>query len=321
MLLGYLYVFITILAGLTKGFCGKKTSDYTKEFKDAAFINAVRMVLCFIIGFIVMIISGNLNDLILSPTNFLIAALSGISTAVFVVTWLITVKSASYMLVDVVLTVSVLIPVVFSAIFFNESIHYFQIIGFALLVVSVIIMASYNNSIKTDKLNSKSIVILVICGLSQGLSLFSQKIYTNVNINPSVSSFNFYTYVFSAIILIAFYLITVFTQKRKADASNLNNDDIGDNTIKTNPFKTLKKIFIYVAIMACCLYVYSYFSTLASSALPATLQYPLTQGLNLTLSLLMSAIFFKEKITTKSVVSIALTFASLIMINLLPSII
>lgn len=315
LLMGYVFVLLQIAAGLTKGFCGKKTSAYTKEFKDAAFINAVRMLFCIFIGFFVLLFSNNLQNLSVSFTNFMVMTFSGVVNAVFTVTWLVSVKKSSYMLVDVILTVSVIIPVIFSLIIFNEGIHYIQIIGFIVLVLSVMVMSSYNNSVKTEKLTFKNVLILVICGISQGLVNFSQKFYTNINETPNVSVFNFYSYIISAAILFCFYFISTYIDKRKSNTINANLVEETDN----NPLKLVKSILLYVIIMAICLYAYTYFSTSASTTLPATLQYPLTQGLNLALSLIMSAICFKEKINFKSTLSIILTFIALIMINVLPN--
>ena len=311
MWLGYLYLFLVIFSGLTKGFCGKKTSAYTSEFTSASFANSIRMVLCAIISFIAILIFENVSSLNLSLNGFLVSVLSGILTSIFVVTWLISVKNSAYMLIDVFLTLFTLIPIIFSLFLYNESVHFIQIIGFVILIIATLIMASYNNSIKKRKLDFKSILLLSICGLSNGLNLFCQKYFAKLDGYQSVYAFNFYTYVFSAIILTAFFVINYLRFKKR------------NNTLQENfsPIKTLKKIYLYILIMALCLYLNSFFSTLASANLSASLQYPLQQGLNLTLSLIMSAIFFKEKITFKSIIGITLTFISLIFINLLPSLI
>jgi drug/metabolite transporter (DMT)-like permease len=141
-------------------------------------------------------------------------------------------------------------------------------------------------------------MLLLLCGVSNGIADFSQKLFMKQIPNGSAFVFNFYTYVFASLVLIAFLVL-----KRKTA-----------NT--TNP-ADFKKIFTYILIMAICLFANSYFKTLAAQYLDAINLYPLNQGSAVVLSLLMSSILFKEKITAKCIIGIALSFVALLMINLL----
>jgi multidrug transporter EmrE-like cation transporter len=82
------------------------------------------------------------------------------------------------------------------------------------------------------------------------------------------------------------------------------------------PLAVIKPIWIYVILMAACLFAYSFFKTKAAHYLDATELYPLSQGCSVVLSLLMASIIFKEKINTKCIVGITLSFLALLMINL-----
>ncbi len=69
--------------------------------------------------------------------------------------------------------------------------------------------------------------------------------------------------------------------------------------------------------MALCLFANSFFKTLAAQHLSSVLLYPLLQGSALILSTIMSAVFFKEKLTAKCIVGIVIAFIGLIIINML----
>lgn len=295
--MGYLFLFIALFAGVTKGYCGKKTSGYTNSFSDAILANTIRMILCTVIGFVIILASEGFSALKPSTEMFLISALSGISTAIFVVSWLISVKKSAYMMLDIFLMFGVLIPLIASNIFFNEVINPTQWLGIAVLLVAVVIMCSYNNSIKA-KITLPSFLLLIICGMANGIADFSQKVFTKCIPDGSVAVFNFYTYLFAAFILIIFFAVT-----RKTKPSNSNSD--------------IKKIFGYILIMALCLFANSYFKTLASKHLSAVLLYPLNQGCALILSAIMASVLFKEKITAKAVIGILTAFIGLLIINLL----
>lgn len=201
--MGYLFLALALLSGSTKGYCGKKTSGYVSEYKDAMFTNFIRMVLCILIGFVILLIQGNIGLLKVSRGLVLITMLSGVTTSVFVVSWLVSVKKGAYMMLDVFLMLGVMVPLLLSSFIFGEKIRLNQWIGLAILLVAVIIMCSYNNQIK-EKMSISSLVLLIICGLANGLTDFSQKLFTKTIPDGNAAVFNFYTYIFSAAVLLVF---------------------------------------------------------------------------------------------------------------------
>ncbi len=295
--MGYLFLFIALFAGISKGYCGKKTSGYTTGFHDAILANIIRMVLCSVIGFVLVVITDGVKFLIPTTNTLLIAALSGVSTAFFVVTWLIAVKKSAYMMLDIFLMMGLLIPLIASNIFFNESIKLTQWIGIIILFVAVIIMCSYNNSIKT-KMTPLSFLLLVACGVASGITDFSQKLFAKQVTNCSAAAFNFYTYLFAMVVLIVTFFLFPKTEN-------------------TNDKSNIKKIFGYIFLMALFLFTNSFFKTLAAKHLSAVLLYPLNQGCALILSALMASILFKEKLTIKAIIGIITAFIGLLIINLL----
>lgn len=297
--MGYLFLVTALFAGATKGFCGKKISGYTSGYRDAMLANTLRMILCIVIGIILIISEGSIAYLIPTMKLTLISALSGITTSVFVVTWLISVKKGSYMMLDVFLMLGTLVPLILSRIFFAEAVLWNHILGIFILLIAVIIMCSYNNSIK-EKISISAFLILVLCGIANGFTDFSQKLFVKQMAGVPVSVFNFYTYVFSAVTLLVFF----FLLKNKED--NAEEKSMG-----------IKNVFGYIFVMSVCLFANSYFKTLAAEYLDSARLYPLNQGSALILSSVMSAIFFKEKMTLKGIIGIALSFVGLLVINVL----
>ena len=297
--MGYLFLSIATFSGITKGYCGKKVSTYTKEYRSAMLSNSLRMLICILIGFFFVLFDGGLSAFKADGRIILISMLSGVMTSLFVVSWLLSVRRGAYMMVDVFLTLGVTIPIVLSAIFYKEPIRLNQIIGLAILFIAAYIMCSYNNQIKT-KLTISSFLLLVCAGVSNGLADFSQKLFINTAETTLPSTFNFYTYVFSAITLI---LVFAFSKS--------DGESFGESV------QAVKKSYIYIIVMAFCLFMNSYFKTLAAKYLSSAELYPLNQGASLILATFMSAIFFGEKIKPKCIVGIALTFIGLIIMNVL----
>ena len=298
MITGYIFAFIAVFCGAVKGFCGKKISGYTSDLPSASYSNFLRMLICILIGFALTIIDGGFNELKIPPIVLMASIIAGVSTAVFVITWLFAVRRGAYMMVDVFLLLGVILPIVLSNFFYGEEIKLSDIIGCVLLLIATFVLCSYNNEVK-HKIRPLDLLILILVGCANGMVGFSQKMFIYNSTSSSASAFNFYTYVFSAMILGIFFVISKSKEK---------------NTIKE---KLPSKLYIYILIRSICLFAVSYFNTLAAKELSATQLYPISQGSAIILSTLMSATFFGEKIRPKLIVGLIFAFAGLLVINLL----
>lgn len=295
--MGYLLLAVALLAGITKGYCGKRTSSYMNGFRDSIFSNTIRMAFCVGIGLLLIFFSGDMAQLRPTAGLLCLGALSGVFTAVFVVTWLVAVKKSAYMMLDVFLMLGVLVPLIGSRLLFGEPIRLTQWLGLAVLVVATLLMCSYNNSIK-EKITPIGLVLLVLSGAANGIVDLLQKVFVKTLPDCPASVFNFYTYIFAGLSLLLCYGLTA-----KTDAPAVPRE--------------LKTVMGYVLVMAVCLFANSYFKTLAAQRLPSILLYPLNQGASLILSTAMAAVLFREKVTVKAVLGIVTAFAGLLIINVL----
>ena len=200
-------------------------------------------------------------------------------------------------MLDVFCMLGILIPLIGCALCFGEEIRINHIIGIVILLAAVCIMCSYNNSIKS-KMTVSSFILLLVCGAANGFSDFSQKLFVKLSDNTSIAVFNLYTYLVSAVILIIFFLVFSGRAENKAPSA-------------------IKPIFGYILIMSVCLFLYSYFKTLAAQHLSSAQLYPLAQSGSLILSTVMSAVLFHERLNIKCIVGISMSFAALIVINVL----
>ncbi len=299
--MGYLFLCLAVLTGATKGFCGKKTSGAVTRSADTMLVNVLRMFFCVVIGFGIIFASGDIELLKIDSNVLWISMLSGVSTALFVVFWLISVKKSAYMMLDVFMTLGTIIPITACSLLYKEAIEITQLIGLVILIFAVLVMCSYNNSIK-EKMKFSSLLILVLSGVANGIADFSQKLFVKTDSLATVEVFNFYTYVFAGLFLLLCYIISV----KKLDKENLSY-----------AAGKIKSVFFYIIIMSVCLFLYSYFKLLAANTLSAAQLYPLSQGLGMIASTIMSAVFFKEKLNAKCIIGIVIAFAGLIFINVL----
>jgi drug/metabolite transporter (DMT)-like permease len=185
-----------------------------------------------------------------------------------------------------------------SFVFYREEITIRDIIGFCVLVFAAYLMHAGTKV----KPTFKTLAVVILCGLANGMTDFSQKAFIYSGLDTTTAQFQLCSYIFAAATLIVLY--TAMTAGKKPE-----DNDGGAVAI-------LKKTWYFVLIMAVCLYGNSFFKTEAANYLSAAKLYTLSQGGTMAIGTLMSAFIFKEKLTLKSYASIAITFIGLLIINL-----
>jgi drug/metabolite transporter (DMT)-like permease len=299
--MAYLFLSLALLAGVSKGFCGKRISAYTPDFKSAAFSNSVRMLLCIVIGFFFALVDAGFSSLVPSGALILISLLSGVSTAGFVIMWLFAVRRGAYVLVDIFLTLGTLLSAVLSVVFYGARFNIFDIIGFALLFVAVLFMCSYSIQIKKSKLTLSTLLVLIVCAMANGISDFSMEIFNReVGREFTASVFNFYTFIFAAITLLLVFAFSKSTEESRNNIKYLSRGGL-----------------VYISLMAAFLFLNVFFKTLAAKDLNMATISPLSQGSALVLVTVMSAVFFGERIKPRCIVGVVLAISALLIMNLL----
>lgn len=317
--MGYLFLAIALFTGTLKGYCGKRVSQIITGMQETLLANLVRMFLCCVIGLGILLAGQNTALLFSSHKLILLSAMSGISTAMFVVLWLILVKRGAYMLVEVFLMLGILIPLLAGTVLYREQIQPVQWLGMLILFGAVLLMCSYNNSVNR-KLSLSSVVLLILCGASSGITDLSQKMFVYSLPGFPISVFNFYTYCFAALTLA---ILLPFFSRRPAGETQPETSSI-QPALKTAPglwtslFRSLPAGSLpYILTMSVCLFLNSYFKTVAAGYLDAVLLYPINQAAALTLSSLMAAFIFHEKLTPKGIAGLLLAFIGILCINVL----
>lgn len=314
--MGYLFLGIALLCGTVKGYCGKRSTGTQTYASDALLINSVRMIFCVLIGLLMLLFGAGLGSLHVERAVLLIALLSGVSTAIFVVTWLLSVRQGAYMMVDVFLLMGVILPLLLCRFLYDEPIKLTQYIGMALLILAGYIMCTYNTTLK-GRMSPLALLFLVLCAVSYGLSDFSAKMFVKAAPGAEIAVFNFYTYLFAGAVLVLCYPLFRLVEGRGGAADTIAAQTGEGRALSTRLRRAVLPIIGYVFVMAICLFLYSYFKTAAARYLDAVLLYPLSQGASLVLSMLMAALLFHERINRRAVVGVALCFAAMLLINLL----
>lgn len=264
-------------------------------------ITTVRMLMCIPISLLFVLAFGHAGALSFHPMLLFSSLLSGGSAAVLAVAWLFAVRRAAYVLMDVFMMLGVFVPLSLSALLFDEHLALFDLCGVFMLVIAVLLMCSYQGK-TLGRLDPTSLLLLAVCGLANGTADFSQKLFVQYAEGIPVSVFNFYSYTAASLLV---GIVTLFVAWR----GRHEREDATGASVRA------RSLYLYVAVMAVCLFVNSYFKTLAAGRLTAVVLYPMTQGLSLITSAGMSALLFREKVTPRVVLALLLAFLSLLCIN------
>lgn len=299
MTIGYLIVFFVCILGAIKGYCGKKVSAVAVGYRNSLLATTLRMVLCAITGFLFSVLTEGFSCLTVSKETLLCALFAAFAMDTCVLTWLEAVRNDSYMMISVFEMLSSVIPIALCGILYGEAVRPIQWVGTALLVAATVIMLSFSAD-TFGKLKASSFIMPILFCLTNGLHLFSSRLFIYAGTSDTNAAFNLYTYVFAALLAWLFLLF-------------INHASDG----KTDDRPMIKRIFIPVLIMAIALFFSSFLQTEASKLLLSAQMYPFKQGVALLMSIAMSVLFFGEKLTKKSVIGSIMAFAGLLMVNVL----
>lgn len=298
MALGYIFLLISVLAGSTKGYFGKRISGRTEGMAASVWVNILRMVFCILISILVsgasLLQSGGKIDFALGITG----VLSGITQAAFLISWLYCARGGGYMLVTVFTMLGIVVTLILSTLFLpGETISVLQWCAVALLIVAVLVMYSYNTGMQ-GKLSAGTKIALVVCGLSHGLSSFVQKLF-QVYSAGDTGTFTLVGYV---VTLLALFVVLLIPSVRKENQK---------------PGKLIKGIFAPVLIMAIALFVCNFFAVEAAAPgrLSSVQLYPAREGLNMLFGVLMSHFLFREKANLRCIIGCILAFIATLLLQ------
>ena len=198
--MGYLFLAFALTFGIIKAYCGKKTASAAALARDAVMINAVRMSICAFLGIAIVLFSGA-SDTLISEKIILISLLSGVANAAFTVSWLLSVHSMAFMMVEVFVMGGSIIPLLLCAVIYKEKISAFQIFGVLLLLIAVYCMCTRDRTGKI-RMAPRDLIPLLLTAVSSGLCDFSQKLFVKEAGGVNTATFNFYTYLFATVILL-----------------------------------------------------------------------------------------------------------------------
>lgn len=291
----YIFLIIILLLRLPQNLCSKKTSGIVNNTASYFLYGAYSYTLAGIIAFILLLPKG-LSGFSIAAVG--ISALSAAALALNLYCSIEALKSGVMVLTSIAGSAGLLIPCIAGMFMFNEPMSPIQFFGIFLLLVSGWLLIGYSKE-QTGSFTPRTLLLLFGSMASNGTVMLAQKMFSRFLPNTSVSVFSFLTF---GLLGIAMFLGLIPHLKNRDDRTKL----------KFVP----KSLYLYGTASSIILFAINQLATTAGRTVPSAIMFPINDGGATIITAITAAVFFKERLTVRSVCGLVLGIGALMVINL-----
>ena len=208
---------------------------------------------------------------------------------------------------------ALIIPCIVGIFFFNEPMTIWQWVGIGLFVIAMYFMVSgtkQSNMKKTEKRYLKIIMLLLLTLFAGGGTMVAQKAFAVIVPNGSVATYSFLMFALNAIILYVGYGISSLTKNNKTQTIETESQE------KQN-CRLPRVLLVCGLILAFAIFVINMLVTELGKHISSAILFSVSYAIGIVITILVGAIFYKEKITIRNIIGIVLCVGALALINFL----
>lgn len=291
----YIFLIIILLLRVPQNFSSKKTSGLVTNSQSYFLYGTYSYTLAGLIAFVMLLFDG-MSGFSLPAVG--ISALGAVSLAVSLFCSIEALKSGVMVLAAMAGSAGLLLPCIAGIFMFNEPMKPMQFIGIALLIFSGWLLIGYSKE-QTGSFTPRTLLLLIGSMLSNGSVMLAQKMFSKYLPDTSVSIFSFLTFGLIGIGMFIGLVPSLLSQSGRAKIAAVP-----------------KPVFLYGTISSIILLAINQLATLAGRNVPSAIMFPINDVGATIITAITAAIFFKEKLTVRSVCGLILGIGSLIVINL-----
>ena len=285
---------VVFLLYTAQAFADKQSSRIANTDNQVMLFGVVKCGLSALFALIFLLCSFHIGEV--NVHTVWISVLAGIGQGVCTYLLVITLKQCMMVQVNLFMSVGVLVPTIMSMILYNEPLSLLRWGAIGLFLISAALLLGIKKW-EDFKMNGKACGLLLLLSLFFGLIMFAQKSYPKMVPSGNVSLFSLLMYCTSTLLL----SIGFFATRKKAE--NMPKNSKG------------KKFFLTAVVCAVIVFLLNQSITLLSGQLSAALAFTLTNGAKLLLVVLVSVLYYKEKLTWRSMTGMLLMFISVFILS------
>lgn len=275
----------------------KKTSGKIEGRTQLLGYTAFQYLLCAVLSvFLLTDIKGIFS---VSPMGMAISILGGIAMFSSSLCSMTALKNGvQLVLTSLFSSMSILIPTIASVFLFGESMSLWQIAGVAALLYAAYLLLGISKASYQD-FSVKGLLFLVGLFAADGLTMLAQKCYPHYEPQADTAVYTFLSFG-TAFVLTGLMAGTDMVRTKTKITRVLSKD-----------------ILLGGAILAGMLFIIMYLGILAVPLISAVVLYSLVAGGTLIIAFLVGATVFKEPVTKRNLIGLAIGIAALVVINAL----
>ncbi len=301
---------ITMAANLV---CCVTLNYITQNFENGAAARHIFNIITSIVAAITLFaVSGTLHA---STFTIVLGIVFGLTTAIQRVAHLQALEMGPFAYTSVIVSLSMLIPTLSGAAFWGEQIHMIQILGIVLMIGCLILSVDFSGEQKKSSLKW-----LLFCGLAfigTGAIGLMQKWHQSTVYQAELNQFLVIAFITSA----AYSLLSVvFIRQRSLGKAVQNAEAAAHTKTETDTGSTNKRKLLTTApvilMIFCgiCIAINNILNLYLSGAMDSAVFFPIVNGGGLILTTLSALVLFREKLSAKRWLGIALGIIAVILL-------
>ncbi len=212
------------------------------------------------------------------------------------------------------------IPCIFGIFLFDEPMGVWQWVGLVLFTVAMYFMVSQPKTKEEkipQKMSLKTWIMLIVGLVASGGTMVVQKVFSVLVPNGNTAMYSCLMFAFSALFLYLTYFIWFFIEKTQKKNEQIENTEL-ENINAKKKWKPLPKILLICgAFLAFAVFVVNMLVTELGKTVASAVLFSVSYAISIIITILVGALYYKEKITWMNIVGILLCVGSIAMINFL----
>ena len=292
----YILLAVSLSAALMVNVTKKIYSgNYQKKLSDGFLFSAFS----FIVATIILLIFGVGET---SRFTFVMGLLFGAVTTLQSITMILAFKIGPMAYTSVIINFSTLLTALSGVLWFDEKLYAPQMIGIALMLISFI--CSANGESDQKKANAKWLSLCIVSFLATGGIGIMQKLHQSSAYKSELNSLLVIAFTSSSVFALA--LAAIFDRKSK-----LKGEDTKSVFLEKNK---LLKLVIVIVLQGIGVAVNNEINLYLSGVMSSSVFFPTVNGGGLILTTLCSVIIFKERLSLKQWIGIAVGILSVVLV-------
>lgn len=287
------YILLILLVIAVNTYLAKDSGLSILNFNTIVKYNLLRNFLAILFALALALIGG--ETLEINLTMILCAATLGFVTALDLFIELMISTTSTTALSTIVHRGGIVISASIAGIlFFNSPVKPIQWLFFALFMAASYVLCGASKEIYKN-FSLKSVLMLLTHALCGGLAALSLQVFAKTN-EGNNNMFLALAYAITQIFLMLIYPFLRFKPEE-------------------NGAKIPKKFILYALLLGIIIAINQLLTVLAARVLDPIVQFSFIAAGGILVSMLVGVLFFKEKITVKSAIGVAVSAFSVVMIN------